>query len=55
MCIVCYSKERSVACVPCGHKCLCEDCGTKETMSTANGCPCPMCREEVMMFMKVFE
>jgi hypothetical protein len=55
MCIICYCKERSVACVPCGHKCLCEDCGTKETMSTANGCPCPMCREEVMMFMKVFE
>ena len=55
MCVICYSKERSVACVPCGHKCLCEDCGTKENMTTANGCPCPMCRKEVMMFMKVFE
>jgi len=55
MCIICYSKERSVACVPCGHKCLCEDCGTKENMTTAKGCPCPMCRKEVIMFMKVFE
>lgn len=55
MCVVCYSKERNVACVPCGHKCLCEDCGTKDNMSTSKGCHCPMCRNEVMMFMKVFE
>tara|TARA_B100001057_G_scaffold494830_1_gene592254 strand:- start:1430 stop:2962 length:1533 start_codon:yes stop_codon:yes gene_type:complete len=55
MCIICYAKERSVACVPCGHKCLCEDCGTKDNMSTSKGCHCPMCRKEVIMFMKVFE
>jgi hypothetical protein len=55
MCVVCYSKERNIACVPCGHKCLCEDCGTKENMATDKGCFCPMCREEVMMFMKVFD
>ena len=51
MCVICLSDERSVACVPCGHKCLCEGCGTHAVAKYK----CPMCREPIMMFMRVFE
>ena len=50
-CVVCMTNERSMACVPCGHRCLCDACGKHE----AAGDRCPMCREPVMMFMRVFE
>jgi hypothetical protein len=29
-CAVCMSRERSVACVPCVHRCLCEECVKRE-------------------------
>ena len=49
-CVVCMSNERAVACVPCGHMCLCEGCGTTGGV----GDKCPMCRTAVSMFMRVF-
>jgi hypothetical protein len=51
MCVFCMSYEKSIACVPCGHKCLCEGCGAHEVV----GDKCPMCREPIAMFMRVFE
>ena len=51
-CVVCMKNERAVACVPCGHKCLCEDCGKDEVIRDKK---CPMCRTETKMFMKVFD
>jgi hypothetical protein len=51
MCVFCMSYEKSIACVPCGHKCLCEACGAHEVV----GDKCPMCREPIAMFMRVFE
>ena len=51
MCVICMSDEKSIACVPCGHKCLCEGCGAHEVV----GDKCPMCREPIKMFMRVFE
>ena len=50
-CVVCMSNERAVACVPCGHKCLCEGCSKTEAV----GNKCPMCRREVFLFMRIFE
>lgn len=50
-CVVCMTRERAVACVPCGHKCLCNDCGKEEVVGES----CPMCRKTVMFFMQVFE
>ena len=50
-CVVCMTRERAVACVPCGHKCLCKECGKRDVV----GGKCPMCRESVKLFMEVFE
>lgn len=49
-CVVCMTNERSVACVPCGHRCLCESCAVPSVV----GSKCPMCRADVQMFMRVF-
>ena len=51
-CVVCMKNERSMAIVPCGHKCLCEDCGKRSVIRDNK---CPMCRAEIQMFMRVWE
>ena len=50
-CVVCMTRERTVACVPCGHKCLCDECGKEDIV----GSSCPLCRKPVAIFMQVFE
>ena len=49
--VVCMTRERTVACVPCGHKCLCDECGKEDIV----GSSCPLCRKPVAIFMRVFE
>eukprot|EP01060_Flectonema_neradi_P023588 TRINITY_DN3185_c0_g1_i1.p1 TRINITY_DN3185_c0_g1~~TRINITY_DN3185_c0_g1_i1.p1 ORF type:complete len:303 (+),score=41.08 TRINITY_DN3185_c0_g1_i1:49-957(+) len=39
-CVICLTKQRSVAFVPCGHWSCCKKCASKITT-------CPMCREQV--------
>ena len=39
-CVICLTKQRSVAFVPCGHWSCCKRCASKITT-------CPMCREQV--------
>ena len=50
-CVVCMTNERSMVCVPCGHRCLCDACGKYEV----TGDKCPMCRKPVMMLIRVFD
>jgi hypothetical protein len=58
MCVVCISAKSNTACVPCGHKCLCQGCsqiilgieGARQQQMV-----CPLCREEVMMAIQVYE
>ena len=47
-CIVCFKGDKSHAAVPCGHRCVCEDCS-----NVIGKGRCPYCREEVMWWMKV--
>jgi hypothetical protein len=41
-CAVCMDARRTDACLPCGHKCVCEECGRRLV-----GAPCPVCRRPV--------
>jgi hypothetical protein len=57
-CVVCLDRKCDTACVPCGHKCLCQICsqvimGSEGQMGQQM--VCPLCREEVMMTMQVYE
>lgn len=50
-CVVCFHGASDYAIVPCGHKCLCEQCSTKFKGAAAL---CPVCRGSVQMTMKIF-
>ena len=49
-CVVCFKNERSTACVPCGHKCLCNECARNEKIRQ-----CPICRAPIEMRLRVWE
>jgi hypothetical protein len=51
-CCVCLSKPKTHLLLPCGHKCLCEDCVTDFAMG---GVTCPLCREPVENTARVYE
>jgi hypothetical protein len=48
-CSICLNAMPNVSCVPCGHVCLCEKCDSAIDLGT-----CPICRENVLMTMKIF-
>tara|TARA_Y100000389_G_scaffold196605_1_gene229807 strand:- start:3934 stop:4569 length:636 start_codon:yes stop_codon:yes gene_type:complete len=48
-CVICLEKPPIMACVPCGHKCLCKDCATEEIKI------CPMCRAPITGYLRIFE
>ena len=48
-CVICLEKPPIMACVPCGHKCLCEDCATEEIQT------CPICRAPITDYLRIFE
>ena len=50
-CVICFHGASEFACVPCGHRCLCQRCS--EQFKSANA-QCPMCREPMLMVMKVY-
>mmetsp|Transcript_11130 Transcript_11130/g.36622 ORF Transcript_11130/g.36622 Transcript_11130/m.36622 type:complete len:455 (+) Transcript_11130:198-1562(+) len=47
-CRICMSAENTHACVPCGHKLVCEACS--QTLSL-----CPFCRAPVQGFLRIFD
>lgn len=48
-CVICLDLERSHLLYPCGHQCVCIRCAP-----TIQGMPCPICREVVVGFCRVF-
>lgn len=49
-CVVCMECDASFACVPCGHRCLCQHCADKLTPASR----CPMCRKPKSQLIRVF-
>jgi hypothetical protein len=51
-CVICMNNPQTHLIIPCGHKCLCEKCSVEhlEKLTT-----CPICREKVQHFQRVFE
>mmetsp|Transcript_21435 Transcript_21435/g.71002 ORF Transcript_21435/g.71002 Transcript_21435/m.71002 type:complete len:260 (-) Transcript_21435:271-1050(-) len=47
LCVICLDKQAKMACVPCGHKCLCED-------HSAGLRACPICRTNVQTVLKIY-
>jgi hypothetical protein len=52
LCVVCMDAPKTHAIVPCGHVCVCEECG--ERLLAVQPVVCPMCREHAAMVMKLY-
>jgi serine/threonine protein kinase len=50
-CVVCLENVRNHACIPCGHKVLCEECAPNIEQQGK----CPICRAEVTYCTKIYE
>ena len=48
-CVVCLDRQRAVACVPCGHLCLCRKCGDAAGLRS-----CPLCRTPLVQLLRIF-
>lgn len=51
-CVICMSSSKTHAFVPCGHRCVCADCGhavVEQSLPT-----CPICRSEVERVLQIF-
>lgn len=51
-CAICLVAPRTHAFIPCGHRCVCADCGA-EVMGRA-GAACPICRTEAERLQHIF-
>ena len=51
LCVVCLDAQRTHACVPCGHRCLCMSCASRGLGADR----CPLCREPVQSVIRMFE
>lgn len=50
ICVVCQTEKASHATIPCGHRCLCDEC-QRHMISK----PCPMCRQTVEKIIRIFD
>ncbi len=46
-CVLCFTEEKRLACIPCGHFCTCVACGHSLRS-------CPICRREIEAFVRVY-
>ena len=53
-CSVCLAKEANVACIPCGHVCMCIDCTNLFVARVEDTAPCPICRVEIVHMQRIF-
>jgi len=53
VCVVCQEHESVVACIPCGHRCLCVHCGKR--LSRREKMPCPICRTTVAGIFRIYD
>ncbi|CAF1236962.1 unnamed protein product [Didymodactylos carnosus] len=47
LCVVCQTDEKSIACIPCGHRAMCVPCGYSLNK-------CPVCRKDIAGFIKIY-
>jgi hypothetical protein len=52
-CVVCMENDACRVFVPCGHVCLCNECGNMEGMRKC-GFRCPECRRDIDMSVRVY-
>lgn len=51
-CVICLINPKVYACVPCGHRCICQLCHSK---ARHNITKCPVCRRKFTQLLRIFE
>ena len=51
-CVICCEQKPAMACIPCGHMCMCPACA--DTFESQRDRRCPVCREFVASTMRVY-
>lgn len=54
LCVVCMSVMKSHAFVPCGHRCVCADCGEDVLRAGGTAASCPVCRGSASSIIQIF-
>lgn len=57
-CSICMENEKTHACIPCGHMCLCALCAedlSKRAEQTQTNAKCPVCRFQVDNFSRIYQ
>jgi hypothetical protein len=57
-CVICKTNKRKAFCVPCGHLCVCNECGLHlfdRSGSRQSSEKCPMCRNQLQGLNRVYE
>lgn len=52
LCVICLTEPKTTALLPCGHYCVCMDCGTSLRITPGRN-RCPLCRSEVNDLMRM--
>jgi len=48
-CDICFNNQKTHACLPCGHKCLCSDCAVEISER------CPICNTLITNVVRIFD
>lgn len=54
-CIICMDNPKELACVPCGHRCMCKQCSQQFLTSSSENPQCPVCRTTITQTLQIFE
>ena len=50
LCVICNDQSRCIAFSPCGHDCVCAECGPLLPVGAA----CPLCRSTIQSTLKIY-
>lgn len=54
VCVICHENECSMAVIPCGHVCLCNQCSDLCTNSENGQQSCPLCRGNMQSVLRIY-
>lgn len=51
-CVICFGAQKTYACIPCGHRCICNSCFQNARKMIVK---CPICRIKVTQILKIYD
>lgn len=51
-CVICFGAQKIYACIPCGHRCICNSCFKNSRYMITK---CPLCRKTITQILKIYD